>query len=359
MNINFENYEEYFLLYADNELNAGQKQIVEMFVKSNPVLQKEFDDILATIQKPDDISIQDKSFLYKNSTDTFIDRGNYVQRFVEYHDDELNDAERKAVEKFSLSGSGLKNELDLIGQARLEPDNSIIYPDKEKLYHSISRVYPLRFLKIAVAAALTGLIIWLGYGLFTDNENASNPVIVSSVVKPDKGTVPRPTQTEKAVSGEKPGENMLVSNNTRALNNPHKNYHYANHPSKENNSETRKDEEVKTINPLNAGLNTQTMETIGKVDVDITDVIEIPRSELRILAVKAPLTNEIQTQSPAATNARFATFSYDQPNEEYVFYDIPVDNLKQSKLGGFIKKIRRTIDRNNPINRLFNVEEAE
>ena len=42
MDINRDNYEEYFLLYADDELSKAERRMVEIFVKENPDLKEEF-----------------------------------------------------------------------------------------------------------------------------------------------------------------------------------------------------------------------------------------------------------------------------------------------------------------------------
>ena len=48
-NINRYNYETYFLLYADNELSAIEKNSVDEFVLSNPDLGEELGMLLQTI----------------------------------------------------------------------------------------------------------------------------------------------------------------------------------------------------------------------------------------------------------------------------------------------------------------------
>ena len=63
MNIDRDNYEEYFLLYADNELTDSEKAEVLMFVKHNKDLEEEFRMIHHTISKPDmNLELTDKSF---------------------------------------------------------------------------------------------------------------------------------------------------------------------------------------------------------------------------------------------------------------------------------------------------------
>ena len=65
MNIKRDNYEEYFLLYADNELTNSEKVEVIMFLKQNRDLDEEFRMIHHTISKPDvSLELTDKSFLF-------------------------------------------------------------------------------------------------------------------------------------------------------------------------------------------------------------------------------------------------------------------------------------------------------
>lgn len=67
MQINRQTYEEFFLLYADNELSAGEKKEVENFIAQNPDLQGEFDLIRQTVMVPDNnIIFANKEMLFKN-----------------------------------------------------------------------------------------------------------------------------------------------------------------------------------------------------------------------------------------------------------------------------------------------------
>ncbi|HEY0432645.1 MAG TPA: hypothetical protein VGC95_02160, partial [Chitinophagaceae bacterium] len=50
------NYEEYFLLYVDNELSPGEVKEVELFVRNNPDLEAEF-QLLQQSKLPADDSI--------------------------------------------------------------------------------------------------------------------------------------------------------------------------------------------------------------------------------------------------------------------------------------------------------------
>ena len=73
MNINKNNYEEYFLLYADNELSDQEKNIVEAFVKQHPDLEEEFLIIKQSVIKPDaDLKLEDKSFLFRQQKSLLI-----------------------------------------------------------------------------------------------------------------------------------------------------------------------------------------------------------------------------------------------------------------------------------------------
>ena len=57
MNITRHNYEEFFLLYLDKELNEAERKEVEEFVQLNPDLREEFDMLQHTTFPPDEQEI--------------------------------------------------------------------------------------------------------------------------------------------------------------------------------------------------------------------------------------------------------------------------------------------------------------
>lgn len=73
MQINRQTYEEFFLLYADGELNIEEKKGVEEFVARNPDLEPEFMLLLQTIMLPDEsIIFENKELLYKEEEETKV-----------------------------------------------------------------------------------------------------------------------------------------------------------------------------------------------------------------------------------------------------------------------------------------------
>lgn len=63
--IGINNYEEYFLLYTDNELNKKQKETTERFVLRHPQLQEEFTLLQQTKLAPEVIEYRNKEELYR------------------------------------------------------------------------------------------------------------------------------------------------------------------------------------------------------------------------------------------------------------------------------------------------------
>lgn len=59
------NYQEYFLLYIDGELNEADKEAVETFVLQNPSLQEEFTLLKGTVLPAEQLIFRDKQSLYR------------------------------------------------------------------------------------------------------------------------------------------------------------------------------------------------------------------------------------------------------------------------------------------------------
>jgi len=154
MSINRHNYEEFFILYWDNELTASQKQAIENFVNENPDLQEEFRILGETRFVPDkNLQFEGKEFLLNSSS---ININNYEEQLLNYIDDALNNNERKEVEKLAAKLPIIQKELLLLQKTKLQPETEVIFPDKSTLYRREEkvRVISMAWFRVAVAAAI-------------------------------------------------------------------------------------------------------------------------------------------------------------------------------------------------------------
>ncbi len=195
MNINRNNYEEYFLLYADKELSAEEKSMVEMFVQQNPDLEEEFVMLQQSVVKPDNtIELKDKSFLFKKEVlqqAQYINQNNYEEKFLLYTDNELSLSEIEETEKFALSNSSLQNEFTLLQQVKYIPDTTIVFPDKSFLYKNEDngKVIPFRW-KTLAAAVLLGIGLWTGISYLQENKTKSDVATSQPVPKENNAVKP-------------------------------------------------------------------------------------------------------------------------------------------------------------------------
>ena len=65
MHINRHNYEAFFLLYVDNELQPEDRLSVEQFVLQNPDLKNELDRLQLSVLGAEEILFEDKNLLFK------------------------------------------------------------------------------------------------------------------------------------------------------------------------------------------------------------------------------------------------------------------------------------------------------
>ena len=107
--INRNNYEEFFLLYVDGELDAARQLAVENFVQQNPDLAVELEMILHTKLTPETIAFDNKETLIRTEGNC-INETNYEEYFLLYIDNELSDAKREEVEMYVLKHPRLQEE---------------------------------------------------------------------------------------------------------------------------------------------------------------------------------------------------------------------------------------------------------
>jgi len=237
MNINRHNYEEFFLLYIDNELSQPQREAVENFVAIHTDLKAELELLQQLTLTPDAINFDAKADLLKQETG-HINLANCQSYFLSYIDDELSVADRNATEKFVLQHPDVQPAFDSLKRAVL-PNEAIVCPDKESLYKKETKVAPIFWFRMMAAAVVIGLgiMVWIvvpgdkpsntGVELAYQNNPAVNnqtpTADVNATDEPIVSEEPTVTTTDAPIAdGKMPIYNAVqtsASNTTTAKNN--------------------------------------------------------------------------------------------------------------------------------------------
>jgi anti-sigma factor RsiW len=175
MIINRHNYEEFFILYLDNELNSADRRLVEAFIEQHPDLGEELQLLEQTRLELDPAVVFDgKESLMKPVGLGQINADNQEEWLVQYIDNELDNEQKAAVEIYAANNPSVKTELELLQKTKLRPENSITFFNKESLYRReespVRRLVPLRLWRVAAAVFLFIALTIGGYVIFNNNK---------------------------------------------------------------------------------------------------------------------------------------------------------------------------------------------
>jgi hypothetical protein len=363
MNINRHNYEEYFILYMDNELSSDERRMVETFVQNHPDLKEELEILLQYKLVPDaTIVFEGKDELMKVKGESPVTLLNYEEWLVLYMDNELTADQRKMVEQFIAANPSVKKEVDLLLRTQLQPE-TIVFANKEVLYRREEKVRPILWWRAAAAVlilalGITSVIIFNKKGNADKEEIAKAPGSEQKTIKENAVAANENNSKEKVKEENKQVTIPVIANNvenavavksTLANNTPTvKKNNVA--PVKANDNiitPIKKNEEVMATNdkpttnnlpqPLqNRTIITNDVPTKAIAKNDTPDKIDNSSTSLTNTGVttKNPQPSDIRTAS-LTTNTDDADF--DQPNG------------KKSKLRGFFRKVTRTFEKRTNI----------
>ena len=365
MNITRHNYEEYFILYMDNELTPEECVMVEAFVQLHPDLKEELDLLLQYKFTPDtDIVFSGKEELLKGQTDSFVNLSNYEEYLLLYIDNELNPAQAAAVEQFAAENLAVKKELDLLRFTRLQPE-TVAFPDKESLYRKEEKVraLPVRWWRAAAA------ILILGSGLaavWMINRTADQESLAAGKTKPEKSIKsPAPIQPENGHEALAIGSDTSLQHSSTAS---------------EGLATTKTDGPVNNVqtNPPANGKQ-QPDYRINQPQPDKTDALANRQSDSKTNNLPQPVYNPNLTTtqdavavSPVAANNNakgiltntdvtnttgsspdikqgigFAVANEKEPTESWP--ETEGNDGKKNKLRGFLRKVTRTFEKRTNI----------
>ena len=199
MNIDRNNYEEFFILYLDNELSASDRQLVEEFAAANPDLKAELDLLMQSKLTPDmDITFSGKDALLKTESELSAS----TTSMLLYIDQELPSSEKASFEQWLAQNPAAQKELNLLQQAKLQPEH-IVFPYKESLYRQEERrVVPIRWWRMAAAAVL---LLGISSATFMFNQNRHKNSGIAQTGNIEKTSI---AQTNEAAAKNNPSSKI-------------------------------------------------------------------------------------------------------------------------------------------------------
>jgi len=168
--INTENYEEWFLLFADGELDPAEKKTVFEFIAKHPFLKDELEALQMTVTSADSqIEFENKKALYKVSEETIIS----------FLDNELSQQDLDAATKWSITHHPAFEELK---NTYCTSDSTIVFENKNRLFRVTKRTVLFPIWIRWAAAILVGVLIFrfvpIPFGKESEADRTSSEIAV-------------------------------------------------------------------------------------------------------------------------------------------------------------------------------------
>jgi len=337
MNINRHNYEEYFILYADNELSSDDRRLVDEFVLANPDLKDELDIYQNSILPPDtSLNFENKDILLR-----------YDESIISYLDNELPADEKVQLEKLIDGSPRLQQELGLYRQTKLQPDTEIVFENKSILYRSTERrVVPMRMVRWAAAAAVLVAVSVSAIKYFNDKpEQTVSGIANTDTIGTQNSSPVNPTDNIAVEKDQKKNENTIIPEDKPVVDEKQKKNNLALMPGnqKKNLPKEVKRQNVNLIeekNKVTIAVNNQPpsndLPSPQKNDA-IADLSTVEKEE----KVKGTVSGEMDV-----TNITHASFDITNSTVDEGQFD---DEDKNKKSRGFFRKVTRFFEKNTGI----------
>lgn len=335
--IHIDNYEEYFLLYVDQELTAQERKDVEAFLLAHPELKPELDMYLETRLTPETVSFLGKEELFRNTDE--IHAGNIEELHIQWIDGELSDLRAAEVEAFTKANPEAMQNLAWLKQAKL-PEETIVFPDKASLYRHEEKpavIFHMRWIRVAVAAA----VILLAGLLWLNREPAAETTIGPVVAKTEetKAAASESTTTQTDEPGdEKPALAASSAADQQRLTQTdpsNTNARASVVPAQQGKDQVNKNETPVTYASVDRNTNTTPVQ-IERGDKGTEEKLVVPGIEL-------PQNNTAQVQEALAMNVKTDYVSDALNQEQFNGQEEFTGDENKSRKGfrGLIRKVNR------------------
>jgi hypothetical protein len=363
MMINRNNYETFFLLYIDNELSIPERKAVEEFVQNNSDLENEFAQFKAVVLGEDEIRFDDKINLYKSQAhDALLE-----EKLLMHLDGELDKGNTDALLALISSDNALKANWNILQQTKLDASEAIIFPDKKRLYRKErDNVIAGKFAKWAVAAALLGVVIFIGVSVLNKKTTIEGTGGSVAVIK-----------NSSNVNGTKPLRMQVNSNNTNTINvlpakedvytaqqkiqkdiepvqqkikqqkQQQVNDNTALNTTKDEKQILKSEQKINPEKPLMA-VNTTQKPIKNEDPQNMSTTMAINTAKIKPVVANTLTDIDLSTLDNSMARTAGLTTINNESNNDHILY-MKEETLNRSKAGIFFRKLKRVVERNTNI----------
>lgn len=358
MHIDRQNYENFFLLYVDRELNVTDQKAVETFAALHPDLQEELNGLLA-VQLPQhepSLQLPNKNCLYRPCIWENEQLSDVQSKLLLMVDEALADEEAVLLSKAISNDAWLKNEWQWLKKTKLPEHDGMEMPNKAALYRkSSTKVVPFGWVRWSAVAALVigmGWFLWWPSGSMQESEKPKieNELTIHSQTV-SLPTSPLTTKTDSL----KAAMVLRIGQQNR--------HEIAIQPSKTltgQPDETQTDTlftKRQTLNLLtSASTNNKVLQAVGgEKNVPVKD------AQMLIAAAKGIEAVSPQTASTTTSNTAFQQAVYNEEgvsNSTEERINIAGASIRKQKIRGIFRTITRKIGRSFEKSSVAQVDEA-
>lgn len=325
--IHLGNYEEFFILYMDNELSEAQVKMVDEFLAAHPDLKTEFEMLASTKLPFEEFSFDKAGLMAENMKLSSVD-----EELLLYIDNELPVDENKKVELELAANKDYRLQHQVLLQAKLDPSEKIAYPNKKELYRREERAISIKIWMRVAAAVIVIAVGGILYFPKPTTRPTTSPGFTAGPSKNNKTNEIKKNALPNQVTSPSEKENkddIAVSNSLNKK------------EVKQNKSTDRKDVQVE--NPV------QQQNEIAYTPEEVKeDVIERPV----VRTIEATQDKGIEETTTASVNKEFVTSSLanrldNSSGDDEKSYASNDD--RKGSFKGFLRKATRIIEKRTGI----------
>lgn len=347
MLINHHNYETYFLLYADGELDAAGMRQVDAFVAQQPHLGTELDLLLQSkLECPHSAVMPGKHLLLK-SLPWDAEHLTHDQRHMLLQlDGELDTTPAEALRQLVATDAQALCDWNSLCTAQLDATEMVEMPNKHLLYRQKEETKPLYWLRpLAMAAAVVGLG-WFALTRFTQSPIEPEKQSTAGITT-QKNATPVVKTDSVSLNLQKPtlNPNYDVANTQQASDTATLPLRM---PSASQQALAQQALAQQTTVPPEQEAVAQPAERMLAQLSKVTPVTSVTKNTTAFDATVSENATRLTTVEPAVqptNNLAVAAVYNEEPGSEDEYVYISGARIEKQKLRGVFRKVGRTIGR--------------